>query len=366
MAVAAEILTEIAASTQAGRVLADNEQPAPSGPAGGTITGPQPSGQQSSGPQPSGQQSSGPRPSGGQSSGPQPSGHQLSQRQLVGQQLVGQQVSLAETLRAGAIFFEVTVDSLSGHAANDPTLLPGFVTFVSALNESVNKRIRRATAAYTRQLVEHIHRAQLDERRSIARELHDRLGEGLSVALRQLELLEISGAQPPEAAGQRNAPVKDAILETMDRLRAVTSDLRTEPVTSLEKALTRYLESMVADADVRLRISGEERWATPAVIDQVFLVLREALRNAFTHAAPRLVKVAVDFSPEALRASVHDDGRGFVPRDAERRHPATVGLASMRERTALIGGTLTISSAPARGTYIELHVPLSGCANRPS
>jgi signal transduction histidine kinase len=136
-------------------------------------------------------------------------------------------------------------------------------------------------------------------------------------------------------------------------------------VTSLEMALTRHLDSMVADADVRLRISGEEKWATPAVIDQVFLVLREALRNALTHAAPRLVKVAVDVSPEALRASVHDDGRGFVPRDAERRHPATAGLASMRERTALIGGMLTISSAPARGTYVDLYVPLSGqCAKR--
>lgn len=337
MAVSAEILNEAAASTQVGRILADDEQSAPGGPAAEPLTGQQLPGQQPPGP------------------------HSVSQ------QLVGQQTSLAETLRAAAIFFEVAVDALSYHATSEPALLPGFVTCVSVLNESLNKRIRRATGAYTRHLAEHIHRAQLDERRRIARELHDRLGEGLSVALRQLELLEIYGPQRPEAAGQRNSPAKDAILETMNRLRAITSDLRAEPVASLEKALTRHLDSMVADADVRLRISGEEKWATPAIIDQVFLVLCEALRNALTHAAPQLVKVAVDFSPEALRASVHDNGCGFVPRDVDRRHPAPAGLASMRERTALIGGALTISSAPARGTYVDLYVPLSGhCADRPS
>lgn len=327
MAVSAEILDEIAASTQADRVLAGNEQSAPGGPTDELLPG----------------------------------------QRLSGQQLVSQQMSLAETLRAAAIFFEVAVDSLSCYATSEPALLPSFVTCVSALNESLNKWIQRATAAYSRHLVEHIHQAQLDERRRIARELHDRLGEGLSVALRQLELLEICGPQRPETAGQRNSPAKDAILETMNRLRVITSDLRAEPVTSLEKALTRHLESMVADVDVHLRISGDEKWATPTVIDQVFLVLREALRNALTHAAPQLVKVAVDFSPEALRASVQDNGRGFVPRDVDRRRPAPAGLASMRERTALIGGMLTISSAPARGTYVDLYVPLSGhwTAGRP-
>jgi signal transduction histidine kinase len=315
MAAGAEILAEIAASAQAGRVLKGNELPALGVPSDKALAGPQ--------------------------------------------------LSLAESLQAAAIFFDITVDSMSGHASSDPALFPSFVTCIAALNESLYRRLGRVSAAYTRQLVEHIHRAQLDERQRIARELHDRLGEELSIALRQLELREISGPPRTTVTEQQNSPVKGAIVEAMNRLRSITSDLRAEPVTSLEKALTRYVDAMMADADMRLRVSGDENWATPGVIDQVFLVLREALRNAFTHGAPQLVKVAVDFSPEALRASVHDDGCGFVLRDVDRGQAGTAGLVSMRERMALIGGTLTISSAPAQGTYIELHVPLSGhCADR--
>ena len=269
-------------------------------------------------------------------------------------------LGLSESLRAAALFFDVTVDALAGHATNDPALLQCFVTCVLALNASLNRRIRRITVAYVGQLLDHIQQAQLDERRRIARELHDRLGEGLSVALRQLELREISGPQQPAAIDHRPSVVKDAIVATMGRLREVTSDLRQEPVTSLGKALARYLDFAAADANVCVRISGDEKWASPAVLDQVFLIIREALRNALTHAEPRLVKVTADVATHALRASVHDDGHGFVPPDGDRGPAPTAGLASMRERAALIGGTLTISSAPGRGAHIDLYVPLPG------
>jgi signal transduction histidine kinase len=202
-----------------------------------------------------------------------------------------------------------------------------------------------------------VHEARLDERRRIARELHDRLGEVLTVGLRQLDLDEIMGPEIPE--GQA-AIAREVLVEAMRRLRLVTSGLRDEPVTSFEKAVEDFLNRVCADADVHLVVLGDEAWAPSEVIDEAFLIVREALRNALTHGAPQSVVVGVEVTRRELRAWVDDDGQGFtVGVDAESPAAGT-GLATMRERAALLGGTLAIVSKPGRGTSVELSVPLSG------
>jgi signal transduction histidine kinase len=272
------------------------------------------------------------------------------------------QLSPADLLRAGGAFFDVTVSSLAGHVKDAPELLPYFVTAVVALNESIGRWIREATLAYTGYLLERIDHAHIDERHRIARDLHDRLGEGLSVALRQLELHELTSSR--EGPSPRAALAKEAITEAMRRLRVVTSDLRQDSVRSLEKALIQYLDSVAPDvatsADVRLRVSGDETWAPPAVTDEAFLILREAIRNALNHSAPRTVLIGVAFAPHELHAWVEDDGCGFAAGAGVASVSAGAGLASMRERAALIGGRLTVASAPGHGTQVELLVPLPG------
>lgn len=265
-------------------------------------------------------------------------------------------LSRADALRASVALFEVAVDALTGRVRDDPALLPSLVTGILALNKSTALRIRETTLAYTGRLLDRVHQAHLSERRRIARELHDRLGEGLSGALRQLELAEITC--PESAPG--TALARDALVEGMRRLRLVISDLRQDPVTSLEKALTAYVESIAADVCIRLRVSGDETWASPTVIDETYLIMREAIRNSIRHAEPRLVLIGVDVDPRELRAWVEDDGRGFDAGCQDPAPSATAGLASMRERAELIGGTLTITSAPGQGTEVELLVPLPG------
>ena len=187
----------------------------------------------------------------------------------------------------------------------------------------------------------------------------------MSVALRQLELHELTSETDPPTPSPRAAMAKEAIAEAMRRLRVVTSDLRQESVRSLERALIQYIDAaagdVAANADVRLRVSGDETWASPTIIDQAFLIIREAIRNALRHGTPRMVLIGVALAPHELRAWVEDDGCGFVP--GPRRDPvsAGTGLISMRERAALIGGRLTVSSIPGQGTYVELLVPLPGC-----
>jgi signal transduction histidine kinase len=274
------------------------------------------------------------------------------------------QLRLADLLRAASALFEVTVSSLAGHVKDDPALMPCFVTAVLTLNESISRRVRDATLAHTSFLLEQVDQAHLDERQRIARDLHDRLGEGMSVAFRQLELHEILSSKDPLTASPRAAMAKEAIAEAMRRLRVVTSDLRHDSVRNLERALIQYIDSVAPDvaaaADVRLRVSGDETWAPAAVIDEAYLILREAIRNALRHGAPRLLLIGVALAPYELHAWVEDNGCGFAL--PERAGPvfSGTGLTSMRERAALVGGQLTIASAPGQGTHVELLVPLQG------
>jgi signal transduction histidine kinase len=265
------------------------------------------------------------------------------------------QLSPVETLRAAVALFDATVGSLAQHVKEDPELLPCFVAAIITLNENLALRTNEATEAHTRNLLDRIYQVQLDERRRIARELHDRLGEGLSVALRQVELSELVSAEHQHEGTAHAGLAREALVEAMRRLRFLTSDLRQDPVTSLEKALTHYLDSFVTDAGIRLQVRGDERWATPTVIDEAYLIIREAIRNAFTHAGPSLVLVEIDVEQHQLHARVEDNGCGFV---AALVRGGTAGLASMRERAVLIGGTLTVNSVPPRGTQVCLVVPL--------
>jgi signal transduction histidine kinase len=283
----------------------------------------------------------------------------------IGETRAETRLSPADSLRAAEVFFDVTVTSLARHVRDDPELLPSFVVAVLALNESISLRVRQATLTYTGYLLDRVHQAHLDERHRIARGLHDQLGEGLSVALRQLELHEIAITKDPlnPVSLSRTGIVKDALAEAMRRLRLVTSDLRQDSVTSLEKALLTYIDSAAADAHVRLWVSGDETWAPGTVIDETFLITREAVRNALAHGDPQRVLVRVALTPYELRALVEDDGRGFVVPQGGDLGFSGNGLGSMHERAALIGGQLTVTSTPGEGTHVELVVPLTGHRN---
>jgi signal transduction histidine kinase len=324
---------------------------------------------------------------------------------LIGAVEAESQLSPADLLRAVVAFFDVAVSFLARHVRDDPELLPCFVTAVLALNESIGRRVSEATVAYTGYLLERVDKAHIEERLRIARDLHDRLGEGLSIALRQIELFQIDSMRASATAVPRATLAKQAVTEAMGRLRAVTTDLRQDSVRNLETALVKYLDSVAADAEVRLRVSGDETWAPPSVIDEAYQIIREALRNAFTHGSPKLVLIGITIAPHELFAWVQDDGCGFetahradpAPAGPARADPARAGpgladpsladtarvgparvgparvgparagparagtgLAAMRERAASIGGRLTLDSAPGQGTYAGLVVPLPG------
>src|SRR6266536_1976880 len=265
----------------------------------------------------------------------------------------------SESLRAAGELFTVIMDAARGlfemHGAP-----PGIVvTFSVALNASIGRRIREASSEYAGFLMQKIQETYVDERRRIAREIHDRVAQNVAVAQQSLELYSVYVEGDPVRAEMRINTAQQALSQTINSIRGVTSDLRlTSPVEGLHKALEDYLESVrTGNIQVGVTVNGEESWASADVRDQAFLVVREALRNAIAHANPRAVMVQVDIAPHELRATIEDDGVGM---DSEpiRRSAVGGGLASMRERAALLGGGVTMVSRPRFGTRIELLVPL--------
>ena len=261
-----------------------------------------------------------------------------------------------ESWRASVAFYEAAVASLIRHVDTEVRGL--FEIALLALNRSISLRMREATGAYTSYLLNRIHGAHLAERHRIARELHDRVGNGLHVAHRQLELFPVYQEDEPVRAANRVEAAHQAVLESMEKLRVMTSDLRlVEPLKSLEKALVNYIDSIPAGtAQLRLRVSGDETWAPAAVRDESFLIIREAIRNSLAHAQALMVLISVDIAPHELCAVVEDTGRGFDP--AGTAQSGGTGLSAMQERAALLGGAVAVSSQPGQGTIVELMVPL--------
>ena len=106
---------------------------------------------------------------------------------------------------------------------------------------------------------------------------------------------------------------------------------------------------------VTTRLVGRVHGLPPQLGEELYLILREAVGNAVRHGNPTELRIAVSAGRRRVDASVTDNGRGFGPGTA-----AGNGLASMRERTHLLRGHLDVASAPGRGTWVTLWVPLTG------
>ncbi|HJZ75853.1 MAG TPA: ATP-binding protein [Vicinamibacterales bacterium] len=124
-------------------------------------------------------------------------------------------------------------------------------------------------------------------------------------------------------------------------------------------------EALAADAssgkrpDFGMRIEGRPRPLAPLLRDEVYRIAGEALHNAFRHAPAVRIEVDLRYDPHWFRLRVRDDGRGIDPAMLDRGRAGHYGLAGMRERATLLGGTLAVWSELDSGTEAELTVPAS-------
>ena len=201
------------------------------------------------------------------------------------------------------------------------------------------------------------------ERQRIARELHDSLGQYLTVM--QLDL---------DGVG-RDATATASIRARIDRLKDLTVEVGVEvghlaweirPTAlddlGLQTAIQQFLEEWSERCPLvfDLHLALQDRRLSPATETALYRVLQEAIVNIVKHASATRVGVILDAGEAEVRLIVEDDGRGFVWR--ETGSPSTpemqLGLLGMRERLALVGGTLEIETSPGAGTTLLIHVPI--------
>jgi len=202
--------------------------------------------------------------------------------------------------------------------------------------------------------------AQEDERRRIARDLHDGIGQSLTylvVALRRLESLE-SLPSVLEKLGQLNALTS----QTLDEVRRMARGLRPSVLDDLGllPALERLVEESVVPGKMRIELQNAlaaEQRLPEAQETAAYRIIQESLTNIAKHSGATEVRIGLRREADRLRVEIRDNGRGFVgdDSDAGRR---TVGLSSIRERAAILGGRATITSRPDEGTLVQVELPI--------
>lgn len=213
------------------------------------------------------------------------------------------------------------------------------------------------------QLLERLISAQEDERKRIARELHDEAGSALTALLVGLRLLE-EQATAADGLSERIRDLKETAAHTLEGLHRLSAELRPSALDRL--GLVAALEQMVAEhgrrwgATAHFQALGfDDLNLPPRVANSLYRIVQEALTNVARHAEARTVGVLLERRRDAIVLIVEDDGCGFDP-DAWRAadgHAGHLGLLGIHERAALLGGRLTIESAPGQGTTLFVEIP---------
>jgi signal transduction histidine kinase len=205
--------------------------------------------------------------------------------------------------------------------------------------------------------------AQEEERRRLAYEVHDGFTQTAAAAYRRLALF--AEHRPPESAQDREELEEAVALvrRTVGEARRVIANLRPTALDDfgLATAVRMQTEELRAEGyeTTYEETLGEARLPT-ALETTLFRVAQEALTNVRKHAQTDRVRVALGPRDGAVRLEVSDRGRGFAPAEMEQAAGSgeRVGLSSMRERIALLGGALEIRSEPGAGTSVVAEVPL--------
>jgi signal transduction histidine kinase len=217
---------------------------------------------------------------------------------------------------------------------------------------------RRVAEEGSRALARRLLTAHEDERRRLARELHDDLSQRL--ARLSIDAARVERSIPASSEKEAARTMRTDLARLGDDVHSLAYQLHPSVLDDLglNEALKVECEQFSRRESIPARLTSFE---APVEVPSdvavcLFRIAQEALRNAARHARAREVSLAVTIWNGGLRMTVSDDGVGFdSARTGFRR---SLGHASMRERASLLGGTLEIESAPGRGTTVNVSVPL--------
>jgi signal transduction histidine kinase len=210
-------------------------------------------------------------------------------------------------------------------------------------------------ASLFRQASERLLTVEEDERRRIALELHDGVGQVL--AAMTLTLDAAGGSLGPRAKAQRVSAARRMAATALAEVRHLAHRMR--PARLEERGLTAAIRDLAGQSGFPVRVHVDPQLDPMPVLEPtmtvgVYRIVQEALANAARHSGAPVAHVSIGLHDSHLQVLVSDEGRGFNPRTAV---DPGIGLAGMYERAELLGGTLSIQSAEGRGTNVALDLP---------
>jgi len=217
--------------------------------------------------------------------------------------------------------------------------------------------------ARMRLLASQVISAQDAERARISRELHDSTAQTLAAAKLQLQAAQQAGTDPETAA--RLETLRELVSTALEETRIlshllyprVLDDLGLVPALEWLARQARTSSGGTLAVDVESDVVGVS--VPPTAASVLYRVAQEGLRNAMTHAQASTVTLRLEADDARATIEVVDDGRGFDVAEAEARRPG-MGLFAVRERVALVGGSVDFYSVPGRGTRVSATIPLHG------
>ena len=246
-------------------------------------------------------------------------------------------------------------------------------TWNKELETKVEERTRQLEDSYREiahkeaaheELLRKVLTIQEEERKRIARELHDETSQSLVSLVMRVEAIK---ALPAGDTGKLQAmllDMKNLTVKTIDNVHKIIFDLRPSILDDLGllSAIRWYAGNRLEPLGIhtRVEVTGDEKKLSPQVEIGLFRVVQEAINNIVKHAEAHSVVLGMEFKESSIMIEVEDDGKGFdvdavslIPDKAQ-----GVGLLGMRERVALLDGKLHIESQPGKGTHLTTEIPL--------
>jgi two-component system sensor histidine kinase DegS len=243
--------------------------------------------------------------------------------------------------------------------------LPEELELITAIGNQIgvaieNARLYENMRFYARQIT----RAQEDERKRIARELHDDTIQALVALSRRLDALSTLSEQLPQPAMRYLQQLRELTTSALRNVRRFINDMRPPALDHL--GLVPALEGLTSDLtekegiEVNFIAEGERRRLTSEEELVLFRIAQEALNNVRRHSQASRVTIQMEFYPDGVRMTINDNGRGFrVPeRTGDLIATGKLGLIGMYERARLLNGTLSVQSEPDEGTTVIVDVPI--------
>jgi PAS domain S-box-containing protein len=215
-----------------------------------------------------------------------------------------------------------------------------------------------------RYYLSHITKAQEEERKRIARELHDDTSQILYALSRQLDNFLRSNVHLAPGDSEFLKELRQQLNDALEGVRRFSQALRPPMLDDLGllpavRWLVGEMEQFM-EAEIHLKVSGAERRLPSEVELTLFRAIQEALRNVWRHAQASKAEVAIEFCESEIRISVSDNGKGFEPLESVESLPRTgkLGLAGIEERMRLLGGSLKVESQLGKGTTLIAKAPI--------